>query len=57
MHDVRDFREELLGECYYCLQTDHDAAREEDARDSEGAEGFDLAVAGREACCGLADGV
>jgi len=47
--DVCDLREELLAQGHDCLKTDHDAAGKEEARDREGAERFDLAVAGWEA--------
>jgi hypothetical protein len=49
-----DFGEELLAQGHESLEADHDAAGEQEAGDSEGAEGFDLAVAGWEArCCGF----
>ena len=47
--DVCDFGEELLAQSHDCLEADHDAAGEKEARDCEGAQGLDLAVAGWEA--------
>lgn len=46
--NVCDFGEELLRQGHDGLQADHDAAGEEQTGDGEGAERFDLAVAGWE---------